>query len=39
MDASNYLVFENHYHTSTTAKSQGGGVYYLEELQEVRLSF
>ncbi len=39
MDASNYLVFENHYHSGSTAKAQGGGIYYLEEKQDVRMSF
>ena len=37
MDSLNYLEFESHSHKATTAKSQGGGIYYAEDLQEVRL--
>jgi hypothetical protein len=39
MSATAFMTFENHYHTLSTAKNQGGGIYYLEELQEVRLKF
>ena len=33
MSATAFMTFENHYHTLSTAKNQGGGIYYLEELQ------
>lgn len=39
MSATDFMTFENHYHSGSTAKNQGGGIYYLEELQEVRLKF
>lgn len=32
MSATDFMTFENHYHTLSSAKIQGGGIYYLEEL-------